>query len=272
MNKKHGGALLGLGQSGCVFDDETPLACESVELNPYKRYAVKLTNKSNAIAQEAKIAEVLAGAERNVGVPQNTFFVGVDAYCEVDSSKVSEAKSICETKRRKKLNNRLMISFTPLVENGVIYEEMKWDELGFNDIINIWVHLVTGLGLMFHADVIHYDIKGDNIMFDMNNVLEPKFIDFGQSQRRSAWLDEPNEELRNQVLSSDGRNFYEMVSHSHFMQYKSYKKAFDHAHRWLKDLESSKPDFERVIRHLQAEGEKLSRSIGGSRRSRRSRW
>jgi serine/threonine protein kinase len=254
---KRGGALLGVGQSGCVFDDNEQLdkACSVPGLQPYKPYAAKLMPRNEKVKDEQKISEMLRRAEDEAQVPRNTYFVGVDDVCNVNKAIVSRVANVCETKRGgKSLPPQLTLAFTPLIENAVTYLIMPWQDLGESDILIIWQHLLTGLKIMHNAGVLHMDIKDDNIVFDMNNVLEPKYIDFGQSELVKNWEAEPNEAIKHHTLTRDDENLFAMISASRYMQHDAYRSAFE------KMRETFASDL------LGSQGQQ-----GGARRSRRRR-
>lgn len=227
-------ALLGKGGNGCVFDDRENLQCPQdatsiggkVKLRSDITYAVKLSNTSSKDEKEGVISKLLSVAEGEENVEINTFFVGVESRCRVKESNESIKKAIEQCNKGKKIINGkkdIIITFVPLIKDHLKYDTVDWKSLDAKSIWKIWYHLFEGLKIMKKADVLHFDITVDNIVFDPKRILEPKFIDFGQSEYASHWKDDPS---AHKILTSDISSLIAIISNESFLNIPSYAEAY----------------------------------------------
>lgn len=261
---KKGGALIGKGGFGCVFDNTTEQLdgiCPSVDLRPDVQYAVKVIQGGSDFTakkteKEIKITKTLGDQEELEGYPVGTFFIGSEAMCAAsDTTNANVRKSKDECNRNKPIikSSNVFLIFTPIIKNAVDYEYFDWNKVEEHNILRIWLHLFKGLKLMKDVYVVHNDIKQDNILFDENDIEHPKYIDFGQSEIDLTYDDfitaKRSNEAAKQILfrveKGDAIALAELISNKAFMDYPEYKKAY----------ESVQPELDLIMESIEKDSE-----------------
>jgi serine/threonine protein kinase len=172
-----GGALLGQGTFGCVFDP--PLKCNEAGKNPRKFPIGKIGKPADADAE-------LDAAEALIAVPHSaTYFVlpDPDSRCipqPVKSQPDKRDMKQCRVIQRHGMKD--MVHFV-MPYGGITifnqFEKVKRKEGTFSLRAAVTRLLECGAQLALHGYV-HYDISPKNILFDEKTGL-PRLIDFGMS-------------------------------------------------------------------------------------------
>ena len=182
-----GGALLGVGTFGCVFDP--PMRCST---NKYLRVADKVGKLGDIqdVKNELEASKILSGVQNS-----KEYFSLADSNtpCKFqnlvkDSDQIQDiekCKILCSTIREggtskmiyynmpyggitiKKYYNNIDKSVTPRAPQN-------------KSVKNIIIHLLEAAATMTLHNYVHYDLHKGNILFDETTEL-PRIIDFGMS-------------------------------------------------------------------------------------------
>tara|TARA_B110000008_G_C16975324_1_gene565616 strand:- start:1459 stop:2601 length:1143 start_codon:yes stop_codon:yes gene_type:complete len=170
-----GGRLLSEGGYGCVFYPEIP--CKKSE---------KISEKS---ASKVQLYDKSARKEISIGKKIQTIigfknhFAPVLSHCFVNISEINvEDKDKCSILKRDA--NKKFILLKMLYIDGPNFINFMVNNKNsrqiINNVINSYNHLLTSIRLLISKEIIHYDIKGDNILFNLT-LQSPTLIDFGLS-------------------------------------------------------------------------------------------
>ena len=177
-----GGALIGHGRYGCVFDPPLHVLsredgkCTKLALNSK---AVGKISKSNDVHNEIEASKILSQ------IPEHPlYFTMVDLKsihrpCEEDQQTDAGVKD-CPIVKSSKMSH--MLHFTmPYSGNGL----SKYFSIHVKDtkplpIERVLIHLLEGASLLILNKYVHYDIHSENILFDEVTKM-PRIIDFGFS-------------------------------------------------------------------------------------------
>jgi hypothetical protein len=169
-----GGAIIGQGSYGCVFDP--PLLCEeAVEAKKAGRMVGKLARKSDA-KYELITASVLSEIPK-----YKEYFVlpNLESYCDdvipLDDQPDKMGLAMCQPIER--YGSKDMVHYT-MPFGGVSI--MKFFETGKKlfPVRDMIIHALEGAALMTLNGYVHYDIHMGNILIEGS---KPRFIDFGFS-------------------------------------------------------------------------------------------
>jgi serine/threonine protein kinase len=170
-----GGAIIGQGHYGCVFDP--PLLCEdAIEKKKSRQRVVgKLSDETDAKDEiiASKVLSEIANAKE--------YFVLADlgSYCDniVPLEEQPDKKGIKMCEPIQYFGNKEMVHYTmPFGGISIIrYLETRNQPFPIRAMIS---HILEGAALMTLNGYIHYDIHLGNILIEGS---KPRFIDFGQS-------------------------------------------------------------------------------------------
>ena len=183
-----GGAIIGEGSYGCVFDK--PLKCAGKKKLQIKKDRLGKITLAYDAAQEVHISNTL----RKAPLWQNFFILTDPESCKLAPIKEQTEKQLNEC--------------GPLVREvqRIQYSDMKqiflpWGGRQFGSILhsndirpekfdfyNFMIHILKGVGTMTLAGVCHFDIHPGNILVDQNKVA--RIIDFAMSFRGSTIKEE----------------------------------------------------------------------------------
>ena len=170
-----GGKLLAEGGYGCVF---TPgINCDGSVMKS-KKYVSKIQRYDSSALNEIKIGKIiqqLSGFEDH--------FAPVLKHCEIDVASI-EDKEIgkCGILKKKKAKDFVVMKLQYIEgEDFMDYLVSQKNSVQLvSNIILSFNHLLKSLTMMVSKDIVHYDVKGTNILFNMNKEI-PLLIDFGLS-------------------------------------------------------------------------------------------
>ena len=177
MNSKSrkGGKLLAEGGYGCVF---TPgVNCDG-SIMKTKKYVSKIQRYDDSAKNEIEIGKKIQ--EIN-GFEDH--FSPVLKHCNIDIASIKD-KDIdkCTILTKKKSKNFLVMKLQYIEGKDFIdyLVGQKNSVQLVSNIIQSFNHILKSITMLVSKDIVHYDIKGTNILFDNNKEI-PLLIDFGLS-------------------------------------------------------------------------------------------
>lgn len=175
MFNMKGGELIDEGGYGCVFH---PAINEKGEDLKTMTLVSKLQKYNTSAINEIEISAIIS---KIIGYINH--FAPVIRYANINVSKIKTDSlkncSIISDKKIKKLINLKM----NYVDGGSFLSYLiknKNNKKILNNMIHCYIHILKGIKLLLENNIIHYDIKGDNILFDEEKEI-PIIIDFGLS-------------------------------------------------------------------------------------------
>lgn len=170
-----GGKLLSEGGYGCVFFPS--INCDGSSMKT-KKYVSKIQKYDKSAKNEIKIGKKIKEIRT-----YNLFFVPVLKYCKVDVGSI-EDKDInkCTILKKNPTKNYVVMKIKYI--NGSPFLDYiiknKNNSQILRNIINSYNHLLLCLEKLISRNIIHYDLKSENIMFNTRLEL-PHILDFGIS-------------------------------------------------------------------------------------------
>ncbi len=170
-----GGKLLSEGGYGCVFFPS--INCNGSSMKT-KKYVSKIQKYDKSAKNEIKIGKKIKEIRT-----YNLFFVPVLKYCKVDVGSI-EDKDInkCTILKKNPTKNYVVMKIKYI--NGSPFLDYiiknKNNSQILRNIINSYNHLLLCLEKLISRNIIHYDLKSENIMFNTRLEL-PHILDFGIS-------------------------------------------------------------------------------------------
>mgnify|MGYP005676441319 CR=1 FL=1 len=165
--------LLDQGGFGCIY--HPGITCKGNK-SKRKNIVTKLQRKSFNSKNEIKIGKMIKSI-----ADYERFFIPVISFCNVylrhiNNQLASQCKIIKENQKQ------YVLMKLPYVKNEPILEYLSG--LGEKDVIKIIVntadYLLEGISKLLDIGIVHFDLKGDNIIFD-TKTEKPLIIDFGIS-------------------------------------------------------------------------------------------
>ena len=170
-----GGKLLAEGGYGCVF---TPgINCDGSVMKS-KKYVSKIQRYDSSAVNEIKIGKII---QQLNGFEDH--FAPVLKHCEIDIASI-EDKEIgkCGILKKKKAKDFVVMKLQYIEgEDFMDYLVSQKNSVQLvSNIILSFNHLLKSLTMLASKDIVHYDVKGTNILFNINKEI-PLLIDFGLS-------------------------------------------------------------------------------------------
>ena len=104
-------------------------------------------------------------------------------YANINVSKIkTDSLKNCSIISDKKINKLINLKMN-YIDGGSFLSYLiknKNNKKILNNMIHCYIHILKGIKLLLENNIIHYDIKGDNILFDEEKEI-PIIIDFGLS-------------------------------------------------------------------------------------------
>jgi len=171
-----GGRVIGEGGFGCVL--KPAIRCDGKERKGDK-YITKIQLESETSDREISIGKLV----KKIPLSKK-HFAPIVSSCK---SKPNVVKMIVKTNNCRFLNENpnknFAISTIPSINGDdfkhYIYNQYKSSDILYT-VIHSYVYLLFSIYLLNKHDIIHYDLKGENVMFDINK-KRPIIIDFGLS-------------------------------------------------------------------------------------------
>lgn len=177
----NGGGFLAEGGYGCVFYPE--VNCKGRDTNN-KNFLSKIVERDYSANNEMQIGQVLKKKiEHWIENPLDNHFAPVLESCDVDIStfKMDEKKKCTLFEKKRTSDFVLMkIRYIDSIELDNFIINNTNDSLIMLMFTSSYTHLLKSLELLKHAKICHFDIKSQNIVYDIKKKL-PIIIDFGLS-------------------------------------------------------------------------------------------
>lgn len=170
-----GGKLLSEGGYGCVFFPS--INCNGKSMKK-KKYVSKIQKFDKSAKNEIKIGKKIKEIKT-----YNLFFVPILKYCKVDVGSIEDKDINKCTILKKNPTKKYVVMKIKYIEGSTFLDYIiknKNNSQILRNIINSYNHLLLCLEKLVSRNIIHYDLKSENIMF--NERLElPHILDFGIS-------------------------------------------------------------------------------------------
>ena len=169
-----GGELLSEGGYGCIFRPE--IGCDG-KIIENSDYISKIQIYDKSAVKEIEIGKII----KEIKGYKNRY-APVLSNCFVNISELESLDNKCSIINRKGNNKFILLKI--LYIDGTDFLnfliQQKNSKHILNNIINGYNHLLKSIQLLIENEIIHFDLKGDNIMFNKKMNL-PVVIDFGLS-------------------------------------------------------------------------------------------
>jgi serine/threonine protein kinase len=167
------------GQYGCIL--YRGIKCDLKEIESSK-YVTKIQRNDKTLKKELEISEKINTIE-NV----TFFFAPIISSCPLELSKIeNEEIRKCEVYQKSEKNNQELTACKIRFVGSKTLADFLFDILKYNPsiffttCIQFHIYLLSSLLKLEKLDLIHFDIKENNIMVD-ETLRIPIFIDFGLS-------------------------------------------------------------------------------------------
>ena len=170
-----GGKLLAEGGYGCVF--VPGINCDG-SIMKTKKYVSKIQRYDLSAKNEIEIGKIIQ--ELN-GFEDH--FAPVLKHCEIDVASIKDKEVSKCTILKKKKTKKFIVMKLQYVEGEDFMDYLINQKNSVQLVSNLILsfnHLLKSITMMIQKKLIHYDIKGTNILFDTNKQV-PLLIDFGLS-------------------------------------------------------------------------------------------
>lgn len=204
---KDGGELIGQGTYGCVY--YPGIKCPGKKDN-YKKYVTKLEVVDYSLKNELEISKLI----REIKNYKN-FFVPIVKKCPIKISSLSKTDiqpDKCEV-LDKNNGKEFVLIYMRYIKGKDLFSFINDIRLMSNidsntiskKLLSYYKYLLEGLGLFITKDIVHMDLKNDNVMIEnTNNKLgRPLIIDYGLSI---------NMKNVNNILKDKNLNNHEVLS------------------------------------------------------------
>ena len=181
----YGGALLDEGGYGCIFYPALNNKGEDMKTD---KLVSKLQRFDQSAINELEISEMVYNIEG-----YKNHYAPIIKYSNVSISKIkTDNLKNCSLISNEKINK--LINMKMNYVNGIAFInyliENKENNKFINNMIQSYIHLLKGFNILIQKNIVHFDVKGDNILFDEDKEL-PIIIDFGLSIDFNIILNNP---------------------------------------------------------------------------------
>ena len=170
-----GGKLLAEGGYGCVF--LPGINCDGSTMTT-KKYVSKIQSYNKSAENEIKIGKAIQEING-----YHNHFAPIVKHCEIDIGKIKDdEKKKCSILTKKK-SSKFILMKLPYIDGIDFIDymiEYKNSTQIVRNLINSYNHMLRSLSMLIGKKIVHYDLKGTNILFDMVKQV-PLLIDFGLS-------------------------------------------------------------------------------------------
>ena len=167
--------MLASGGYGCVFSPA--INCDGSALISNK-YVSKVQVYNKYAIREIKIGKKITEI-----IGYITHFVPIIKHCSVDLGEIKDKDhGRCEI-FKKKTSNKFTTMKMPFINGTDFIDFMikhKDNDYIVNKLISSYNHLLSSINKLIQNNILHFDLKGTNILFDYDSKL-PLIIDFGLS-------------------------------------------------------------------------------------------
>jgi len=164
--------LIGKGSFGCTY--KPPLKCiDKPNLNKkHDEDAMKFMKNDDYTKWEKFISEIINRID-----PNHEYFIALsEDQCTIDIVKEKEEIDKCMNYRRSTVKNEFIGFF--IKYGGITLDKyLTLNKNNYYDTFKIMLHLLKGLSILHKNNIIHRDLKGNNIVIGSDNIS--RIIDFG---------------------------------------------------------------------------------------------
>lgn len=172
--------LISEGAFGCIY--YPGINCKGV-VNAKENNVSKLQVRNFYSENEIKISKIIREIDN-----YNYYFLPVTKYCPVNLKTLKNNVSLSECSIIEdvdnKTKNKYLLMEIPYISNISFYSLLTSASFSKKHIllklIETYEHLLDALDLLGQKKIVHNDLKGDNILYNVNNSV-PQIIDFGIS-------------------------------------------------------------------------------------------
>ena len=204
-----GGKLIAEGGYGCVFSPG--INCNGTTMKN-KKYVSKIQRYDSSARNEIKIGKKI---EELSGYGDH--FVPVLKHCEIDIANIEDKeKDKCTIFKKSKTKDFVVMKLQYIEgEDFMDYLINQKNSVQLvSNIILSFNHLLKSLTMLESKFIVHYDLKGTNILFNVNKEI-PLLIDFGLSVNI---LTITNEKLKN-IFYVYAPEYYIWPLETHYLCY-----------------------------------------------------
>jgi len=172
--------LISQGGFGCVY--HPGISCDGRQESD-KKMVSKLQKTNFNSKNEVTIGKLITGIE---GYTQ--YFIPVESVCKIDIREITEKKLLreCNIIHGHDKDNYTIMKLK-YIKSKAFYKSLISDSHGKNgrkktilSIVESFTYLLVSIEKMLDKDIIHFDLKGDNILYNQQTGY-PLIIDFGIS-------------------------------------------------------------------------------------------
>lgn len=174
MVNKENSDLLSQGGFGCIY--YPGIDCSGDKLNN-NNYVTKIQVKNYSAENEIYIGNLIKSIEN-----YQNFFLPIINSCPIHANKVkNDVINECEPIQNKDEFVLMKMKYVKSVSFYDILSDNNIDsKIIIKKMVNSYIHLLKSLNLLQKKQIIHYDLKADNILIEKNSET-PIIIDFGIS-------------------------------------------------------------------------------------------
>lgn len=212
MSKK-----IGEGGFGCVFHPD--VSCKG-ESGKDEKHVSKIQKKGNTSDNELKISERIRKIKG-----YDKFFAPIISSCDIGLSRINEGLiSQCEAFESHHIGtdyNIMKMKFINMTSLSDIIRKGSKEHM-FSSFFSSYRYLLTTLKLLQEQELVHFDLKGDNVIFD-KDLGVPIVIDFGLSFHFPKKINKTAmEKLYSNVFYVYAPEYYVWPIEVHFVNYMIY--------------------------------------------------
>lgn len=189
-----GGKKLAEGGYGCVFHPE--ISCKGKQTTNTK-YVSKIQKKDFSSDNEINIGETLSERYKDDPMkPLENNFAPVVSSCPINIRRIAAPDiNNCNVINRAigTVNNFIMmkIRYIDMQDLDTFVMNNADANLILLTLLSAYNHLLKSIELLINANIVHFDLKGPNVVFDTKDT-QPVIIDFGLSIPMYKKIDYPN--------------------------------------------------------------------------------
>jgi len=175
VTSQYGGGLLSSGAYGCVYYPE--ITCKGNTRKSKGDYVTKLQKKDESAQNEIEIGALVRKIPR-----YQSYFVPILSSCPISLHEIKDDE-LAKCDAIKKDNKNMVLMKMRYVDHETFFKYMtslKDKPRLMNVLLSSYNHLLSALQSLQENDIIHYDLKGNNILYEREK-NSPLIIDFGMS-------------------------------------------------------------------------------------------